>query len=103
VDNYEWWAVISVSKGVVTATWNALAAPLGGTSNSTSKSITMHGWVSGKTLYLSNDTNATVILRATVTGATLSGNYIQSGGVLFNVEEQGTSSYNDGTFTGSMF
>jgi hypothetical protein len=43
-----------------------------------------------------------VILRATVTGTSLSGNYIQSGGVLFNQETTGAS-FTDGTFAGTHF
>jgi hypothetical protein len=102
VDAYEWWADITVTKTGVTATWVALTGPLGTSTNLNSKQATMHGWISGNTLYLVNDTNATVILRATVTGTSLSGNYIQSGGVLFNQETTGAS-FTDGTFTGTHF
>lgn len=101
-DAYQWWAVISVSKGVVTATWNSLNGPLGGTVNSTSKAITMHGWVSGTKLYLYNEANATVILRANVVGSSMSGNYIQSDNVTFAEGSAGEGD-NDGTFSGSLF
>jgi hypothetical protein len=58
--------------------------------------------VSGTKLYLYNEANATVILRANVVGSSMSGNYIQSDNVTFAEGSAGEGD-NDGTFSGSPF